>query len=70
MEKVQTTKETIKETVGETLAYPQTEGLSFLMKMFLIACIVLVCYLFVRAHSTRRQGSVAGRHGAYEKSIA
>lgn len=65
------TKESIKDKLyetGSTLAFPQTEGLSPMMKFFLIACIILACYMFLRAHSSRR-GLKAGRHGAYEKSL-
>lgn len=43
-----------------------SEGMSFTFKLFLVACILLACYMFVQAHSARRTGP-AGRHGAYEK---
>ncbi|CZT18252.1 related to peptidyl-prolyl cis-trans isomerase B precursor [Ramularia collo-cygni] len=45
------------------------QGLSMLMKAFLVACILGGCYIWVQAHSARRASGVpAGRHGAYEKS--
>lgn len=65
------TKDSIKNTLTEaeaTLGFPKSEGLSFMMKLFLVACIIFACFLFVRAHSARR-GLKAGRHGAYEKSL-
>lgn len=65
------TKDSIKDKLyetGSTLAFPKGEGLSPMMKFFLVACIILACYMFLRAHSARRGGK-AGRHGAYEKSL-
>lgn len=61
-------KDKLYET-GSNMAFPKSEGLSPMMKVFFVACILLACYLFVRAHSPRRGGGKAGRHGAYEKSL-
>lgn len=68
-------KEAVKGVLGQAAAstpnmsLPSATGLSFTTKMFAIACIAAVCFLFVKAHTSRRSRSVAGRHGAYEKSL-
>lgn len=57
-----------EETVHEMSKLASAEdGLSLLQKAILILVIVAVCAWFMR---TPRKASVAGRHGAYEKSIA
>jgi len=57
-----------EEAVHEMGKLASTEdGLSFLQKAILVLVIVAVCAWFMR---TPRKASVAGRHGAYEKSIA
>jgi len=57
-----------EEAVHEMSKLASTEdGLSVLQKAVLILVIVAICAWFMRSP---RKASVAGRHGAYEKSLA
>jgi len=57
-----------EEAVHEMGKLASTEdGLSLIQKAVLILVIVAICAWFMRSP---RKASVAGRHGAYEKSIA
>jgi hypothetical protein len=44
------------------------EDLSLFVKLCIAAVILALCYAFVRAYSPRGRSTVAGRHGAYEKT--
>ncbi|KAI5358388.1 Putative cyclophilin-type peptidyl-prolyl cis-trans isomerase domain-containing protein [Septoria linicola] len=54
----------------EELVGTVNQGMTLPFKLFLIACILFGCWMFVQAHKSRRSGAVAGRHGAYpEKTV-
>lgn len=58
-------KEEVVDAIHDQLS---DEGLSLLQKMGALGVIVGLCVLFVRSKGPRV--SHAGRHGAYEKSMA
>lgn len=58
------TKETVASLKSEVVG--TKHGMSFPFKLFLVACILAACWMFVQAHG-RRRGSVAGQGGFAEK---
>ncbi|KAM3414476.1 hypothetical protein BST61_g9639 [Cercospora zeina] len=66
-------KEALSEIAGQLNREPliaTSQGMSLSLKLFLVACIIAACWMFVAAHRSRRGGRVAGRHGAYpEKAL-
>jgi len=59
-------QEEIEEVAGKAR---DEQGLGLVQKLGLVAVIVAVCFVFVRGKSPSKV-SIAGRHGAYEKSFA
>ena len=55
-----------KEAVASLKSEVKAPGMSFTFKLFLVACIIAACWMFVQAHGGRR-GSVAGQGGFAEK---
>lgn len=56
------------EIIEELGSAAAEEDLSLFVKLCIAAVILALCYAFVRAYSPRSRSTVAGRHGAYEKT--
>jgi len=69
----ETSKSPLNDHESEVIAEfgePSAEGLSLFMKLGLAGIILAACYAWIRVHSPRNSRVSAGRHGAYEKSLA